>query len=167
MNEIKSLLMQIVETDEFKKTELVDCVVLSYNDSNKSVNLSPLSDSSTDFDVFLCTDVESVSDLIIVPKIDSIVTVVKQNNIPTKLLAFSQIEKIVFKNGTEGIVNVVPLVKEINDLKKLVNDLLNTLKNTTIPLAPAGSYPFAPLYAQFQNIPDTEKKDLENINFLH
>lgn len=60
------------------------------------------------------------------------------------------------------------LLKKINQLEDLVNNILTTLKSTIIPLAPSGTYPFAPLYTSYTNIaPVTSEKDISNPSVFH
>lgn len=67
-----------------------------------------------------------------------------------------------------GFVKVGELVIKINALENLVNSILTALKTTTIPLAPSGTYPFAPLYAALNVIaPITTEFDLENTAAKH
>lgn len=71
---------------------------------------------------------------------------------------------IEFNGGAKnGLPMVAPLVTKINALENLVNSILNVLKSTTIPLAPTGTYPFAPLYTALADIlPITAQADIEN-----
>ena len=68
----------------------------------------------------------------------------------------------------DGLVKIAPLVSKINALETLVNNILSVLKTTTIPLAPSGTYPFAPLYSALNDItPITSKNELENTKVKH
>lgn len=75
----------------------------------------------------------------------------------------------IWNDGTNaGMVKVIELTQKINALENLVNNILTTLKSTTIPLAPSGTYPFAPLYTAFSNIsPITQQSDIEDKNIKH
>jgi hypothetical protein len=42
-----------------------------------------------------------------------------------------------------------------------VNTILDTLKTIVIPLAPSGTYPFAPLFTTINDLPAQNKSDLE------
>lgn len=74
-----------------------------------------------------------------------------------------------FNGGNNnGIPKVTPLTAKINALENLVNGILNALKTTVIPLAPSGTYLFAPLYAALNDItPITAQSDLENTKVKH
>jgi hypothetical protein len=105
---------------------------------------------------------------VLIPQIDSnaIVGMVDaQNGI---LLLASDIDEV-YLRGTEhgGLVKVSELVDKLNNLENQVNDILTTLKNTTIPLAPSGTYPFAPLYASINNLTPTQISDIENDKVKH
>mgnify|MGYP006314369861 FL=1 len=124
--------------------------------------------------------------LLIIPVVDSTVYVLTSKYNTPLVIQWSDIDKFMlqvgdsylevnndgtfqFNDGSfDGLAKVGELVKKFNALENLVNNMLNTLKNTTIPLAPSGTYPFAPLYAAFNNIsPITQQKDIENELIKH
>jgi hypothetical protein len=73
-------------------------------------------------------------------------------------------------NGGEfgGLAKVQETADKINALEQVVNNLINILSTTVIPLAPSGAYPFAPLYAAVSPIlPLTVKTDIENTKVKH
>jgi hypothetical protein len=109
--------------------------------------------------------------VLITPKVGSIVMVTKYAKFEAFLSLITEAESIEITcdnivyngGGNGGMVLVKELVKKINALEELTNTLLNTLKTTTIPLAPSGTYPFAPLYASVDPIvPVTVESDLSN-----
>lgn len=84
--------------------------------------------------------------------------------------------KRIFNDGKfGGLIKVkdpddsnIGLLKKINNLENLVNNILTTLKSTTIPLAPSGTYPFAPLYTSLSNIaPITSESDITSNLITH
>ncbi len=114
---------------------------------------------------------------ILFPEVGSTVIVgMSQKNIPF-ILMYSAIDTAYlitdtltrFNDGSYGgLVKVIELTNKINALENLVNNILNTLKTTTIPLAPSGTYPFAPLYASLSDItPITQRGDIENTTITH
>lgn len=71
-------------------------------------------------------------------------------------------------DGNGGLVKVKECADKIKAVEQLVNNILQVLQTTTIPLAPSGTYPFAPLYASITPIsPLTSSNDLENKNVKH
>lgn len=66
-----------------------------------------------------------------------------------------------------GLVKVIELTQKVNNLEDLVNNLLTVLKSTTIPLAPSGTYPFAPLYAAYNPLTPTVRNDIEDTKIKH
>ena len=71
-------------------------------------------------------------------------------------------ENVVFNGGdNKGLVKVKELTDKVNNLEDLVNNLLSTLQGVIIPLAPSGTYPFAPLFTQTPLTP-TQQADIEN-----
>lgn len=153
-----------------------------------------VSESAATCDVKLLTGVlmkgvklqEAVCDgVLIIPKKDSGVRVLHTPQTGAFIVGFSDIDKLLVnvgdaamtvKDGTielndgsyGGAVKVQDLVNKLNALENLVNNILTTLKGTTIPLAPSGTYSFATLYAALNNInPITKKSDLENDKVKH
>jgi hypothetical protein len=114
------------------------------------------------------------------PAIDSTVIVaVSSKNIPFVILA-EEIYKVLitinnttveitdgltkFNGGTnDGMILINPLVTKLNNLENKVNDLISLLQGITIPLAPSGTYPFAPIFASTTPLTPTGKSDVENI----
>jgi hypothetical protein len=78
-----------------------------------------------------------------------------------------QDDVIVFNDGESPMVVIEKLVDKINQLEEKYNTLLNTLKTTVIPLAPAGTYPFAPLYTSQLPITPTQQSEIEDPKILH
>jgi hypothetical protein len=112
---------------------------------------------------------EKNTGFLIIPKDESLVLVTMINKHTGYVAMFSEVEEIQLNGDNyDGLVKINDLVNKLNALENLVNNILTTLKATTIPLAPSGTYPFAPLYTAFSNIaPITSKNDLENQTVLH
>ncbi len=106
---------------------------------------------------------------LIVPAVDSVVIVSLLSGSSYYVSMFSKVDSIQLNGDSYGgIPRVDPLVTKVNALENLLNNVLNVLKTTSIPLAPSGTYPFAPLYAALSNIaPLTQKSDLENTTVKH
>ena len=114
--------------------------------------------------------------MIIFPSVNSTVIVALSTQNSAFVLMYSDIDKVQYMDGSfGGMIKVkdgddptVGLLKKINNLENLVNSILNALKTTTIPLAPSGTYPFAPLYAAINEItPITSESDLVNDLVVH
>lgn len=102
------------------------------------------------------------------PAIDSLVIIAPMNETRYYVAMYSEIDTVWLRGSTHGgLVKVSELVDKLNNLENQCNDILTTLKNTTIPLAPSGTYPFAPLYASINNLTPTQISDLENENCKH
>lgn len=130
------------------------------------------------FDVSLKSIIDNKNGIVIIPKVGSLVLVsyIENNSKNAFVVAFDEVDKITIAsesiviNGgdNKGLVKLEPLVDKINALENQLNNILNVLKTTTIPLAPTGTYPFAPLYASINNIaPVTTESDLENTKVKH
>ena len=167
---VQLLVCKVKSVDEDKST----CVVLSKS-GKESVEIPNVS-----LQVGVCDGLQ------IIPKVDSDVLILRSTYQSPFVVNWSDIDKYYIQVGDssftiendgkmqlndgsyDGLVKVKELTDKINALENLVNNLLNTLKTTTIPLAPSGTYPFAPLYASFNPIqPITQQSDIENINITH
>ena len=107
--------------------------------------------------------------MLIIPEDNSIVIVSFLSDSSYFVSMFSKV-KFIYLNGDNynGLVRVDPLVDKVNALENLVNNLLTALQGVSIPLAPSGTYPFAPIFAAYSPInPITKVSDLENTTVLH
>lgn len=164
--------------------------VKEIDESKRTVDVEIVSGSADLFGCRLQSAIEGDKGIVIIPKKDSFVLVTFMDKNHAFVSATSEIEKvivdfpeltgtveeinikdteIVLNDGNnKGIVKVVELTQKLNALENLVNNILTALKSTTIPLAPSGSYPFAPLYAAMNNIsPVTSQSDIENDKIKH
>lgn len=73
-----------------------------------------------------------------------------------------------FNDGSyDGWVKVGDLTTKLNDLENKVNELINALRAVVIPLAPSGTYPFAPIFNPVQTLTPTQQQDIENDKITH
>jgi hypothetical protein len=72
------------------------------------------------------------------------------------------IPETVFNGGAHGMVKAESNVERLNKIEKKVNNILDSLKQISIPLAPSGSYPFAPLFATEMSLTETKESDITN-----
>jgi hypothetical protein len=60
------------------------------------------------------------------------------------------------------------LLYRINQIETLVNNILTTLKASTVPLAPSGTYQFGALFSAYSDIsPTTQRADIESDYITH
>ncbi len=60
------------------------------------------------------------------------------------------------------------LLYRINQIEDLVNNILTTLKASTVPLAPSGTYQFGALFSAYSDIsPTTQRADIESDYITH
>jgi hypothetical protein len=167
---VSLLVCKVKSVDEDKST----CIVVTKS-GKESVEIPNVS-----LQVGVCDGLQ------IIPKVDSDVLILRSTYQSPFVVNWSDVDKYYIQVGDssftiendgtmqlndgayDGLVKVKDLTDKINALENLVNNLLNTLKSTTIPLAPSGTYPFAPLYAAFNPIqPITQQSDIENKNITH
>lgn len=146
--------------------EIMACTVDSVSKSSRTCECSTISGNSTSKLSNVQLMAQVADGLLLLPTVGSTVMVGKSTRNVAFVLMYSDVDNIVMLGGDlGGLVKVVDVVAKINALENLVNNILNTLKTTTIPLAPSGTYPFAPLYTSFNNIaPITARADIENTN---
>jgi hypothetical protein len=143
------------------------CKVKSVDPTNMTCDVEPLDGSADLLDVRLNANYGKGFTLI--PKKDSIVVVTQLSDATAFVSMVSEVEQIYLAgDDNKGIVKVSELVDKVNRLENQINNILTVLKSTTIPLAPSGTYPFAPLYSAINNItPLTTINDLENTKVQH
>lgn len=164
--------------------------VLNVDENQYTCDVMPLSSTAELFKVRLKPTIDNVKKgVIAIPVVGSFIVVGLLNNNENSafVISCSNITKyyIIGDNGNYielkddgtllingdsfgGLVKVQELTNKINALENLVNNILVTLKNTTIPLAPSGTYPFSPLYTALSNItPITQQSDIENTKVKH
>ncbi|MDR0829837.1 MAG: hypothetical protein LBN95_06980 [Prevotellaceae bacterium] len=119
------------------------------------------------------------SKLVITPKVGSYVILADlSGGRYTELVAiqYSEIDKIeintneIIINGGNlgGMVKSEIVANKVSELEKKVNEIITILTGVTIPLAPTGTYPFAPIFsAVSQLLPLSQKSDFENEKIKH
>lgn len=83
---------------------------------------------------------------------------------------YIEVAKNVIKlNGdsNDGLVKVKDLVSKVNGIENKVNSILQTLQSIVVPLAPSGTYPFAPLFASVTPLANTQQNEIENTKVKH
>lgn len=152
-----------------------DGTVVSVDEDSRTIEVET-EDGGTLKNVRLQAGLSGEEGHCIFPKVGTGVTVAMRSKTKGIMVVCDEIDKIfsnienewVINGGTNGgLINIEPLVKDINTVKKQINDILGVLKNTTIPLAPSGTYPFAPLYATLTDLSDTDRKDIEDEKVKH
>lgn len=144
----------------------VACTVESIDLINNTCYCVPLNGGADIQEVRLMAD--NKNGFLLIPKVDSIVIISFIGDSSAIVSMVSQVSEVQLNGKNfDGLVKVNPLVDKVNALENKINAILNALKTTTIPLAPSGSYPFAPLYTAINAIsPITQKSDLENTKIL-
>ena len=66
-----------------------------------------------------------------------------------------------------GMVKVQELTERLNGLENQVNDILNTLQATVIPLAPSGAYPLVTDFGTLSPLTPTQRAQIENTEANH
>lgn len=166
---ISYLIKRIANADgAFLEPYGVPCTVESIDevDGAQLAACKPINGDADLLDVRLQAD--PGSGLLIVPKIGSIVIVQPINELTGYIALFSEVESMKLLDGTfGGLIKIQDLVEKVNNLEDQVNNLLSTLQGISIPLAPSGTYPFAPLFTSFTPLTPTQVADIENDKITH
>ena len=157
------------------EVSVIDAEVVSVDLSRRVCKVTAVSGKSAN--EITARLMASVDDgCLMIPKVGSNVIVSFSDFVQPFVSMFSEIEKIVWLGGEYDGVPIVKhptnsnkgLLKKINNLENQINDILQVLKTTTIPLAPSGTYPFASLYASILPLtPITSQTDIEHPNIKH
>jgi hypothetical protein len=99
------------------------------------------------------------------------------NEVDSVLLLIGSVFKLEVKTNGDwiwnsgnlgGIVKAGAAAQKLANLEGKCNSILAALHGVVIPLAPSGTYPFAPLFASITAIaPTTIQADLENTKIKH
>lgn len=145
------------------------CTVVSVDESAMTCEVKPVDSGANFLDVrLMADDAAPQTGFYLKPKVDSVVMISPQDDVTYFVSMFSEVEEIwLHGNQFDGLVKVGGVVEKLNNLEGKVNDLISALQGITIPLAPSGTYPFAPLFADISPLTETEQSDLENETVKH
>jgi hypothetical protein len=161
MSEIKNAINTLVGIEDM--VYFNDCEVVSTDEGERTCNVQ---NGVNEITVRLMPVVDD--GVLIMPAVGSIVTVLQSDKYDPVIVQYSEVEKIILMGGdNKGLVKVVELKNKLNALENQLNSVLNVLKTTSIPLAPSGTYPFAPLYASINPLTPTQQTDIENPLIKH
>jgi hypothetical protein len=161
MSEIKNAINTLVGIEDM--VYFNDCEVVSTDEGERTCNVQ---NGVNEITVRLMPVVDD--GVLIMPAVGSIVTVLQSDKYDPVIVQYSEVEKIILMGGdNKGLVKVVELKNKLNALENQMNSILNVLKTTSIPLAPSGTYPFAPLYASINPLTPTQQTDIENPLIKH
>ena len=173
---IKEAIEKLAGTHLKDDVKFVDCTVDNVDLDLGTCSATPIGENNPTQIINIELEAEVCDGLLIVPVVGSTISVIYSTRNTPYVYKFSDIDSVVYSGNTwqfgdgkfGGIPKVIELTAKINALENLINNILNVLKTTTIPLAPTGTYPFAPLYSDLNDIlPITKKEDLENPNVTH
>lgn len=174
--QIKESIQQLAGTHLKDDVKFVDCTVDSIDVDSGICSATPIGENNPTQITGIELEAEVCDGLLMIPVIGSTISVIYSTRNTPYVYKFSDIDAVYYYGNTwqfgdgkfEGLVKVIELTTKINALENLVNNLLNVLKSTSIPLAPSGTYPFAPLYEALNAInPITKKEDISNPNVTH
>jgi hypothetical protein len=161
MGEIKKAINNLIGIEDM--VYFNDCEVISNNQNERTCIVQ---NGVNEIVVRLMSVVDD--GILIMPKIGSIVSVLQSDKYDPIIVQFSEVDKIILMGGdNKGLVKVIELKNKLNAVENQLNNILNVLKSTSIPLAPSGTYPFAPLYTSINTLTPTQQADIENPLITH
>lgn len=163
MNGIREAVQKMME-NKIGNDKSMLCTVVSV--SGSTCNVTTLDTEVDLFDVRLQT--ATANGVLLKPKVGSIVVVTPITDFEFVVVMFSELDTITLLDGSfGGLVKVQELTEKVNNLEGQVNDLLSALQEVVIPLAPSGTYPFAPLFASFVPLTPTQPEEISNELITH
>lgn len=175
----KKIIEGIKEITGFGKYEIYSGQVSAVDENETTIDVQ-INDELTIFGVRLKCVIDNTEGMYIIPAMNSYVVICQiDGGQDYNLIQASKIDKLLLKIGNttleitstgivfnggslDGLVKVNSLVSKMNAIEIKLNTILNVLKTISIPLAPSGTYPFAPLFAAIASLSNTVKNDLEN-----
>jgi hypothetical protein len=173
--ELRKAIRQLAGTDNIDGVTSFDCTVDSVNEDEFTCDVTAIGGNATTTVPGVRIASESNDGFKLIPKVGSTVTIVMTERGLAYVAMYSDIEKVVFMDGTYGgIVKVkdpldltAGLLNKVNNLENQQNQILTILKAVSIPLAPSGTYPFAPLFTALNNLTPTTEGDIVNNKIKH
>jgi hypothetical protein len=178
---IQDAIRQLGKADAF---EIYSGTVVAIDENQKTIDVQ-LNENVIVPNVRLRMSLEGDEGFYPIPRKDSYVSIAElEGGVEYCLLQCSEIDKVLLKisnttmaidkdgvvyNGGQhkGLVKVVQLTQKINALETKVNQLISTLQSVQVALAPAGVFPFAPIFASVQPLSTTQQSDIENTKIKH
>jgi hypothetical protein len=166
-NEIKDLIQQLAGTYLQDKVHLFDAEIISVDETARTCVVQMIGgESSNEIIVRLMASVDDGS--FIIPKVGSTVVVSMSDHLKPFVSMFSEVEKIIWLGGEYEGVPIVKhpsnsnkgILKKINNLENLVNDLISKYNahthtsactaggSTTVPTTSIETQTIAPITAQ-------------------
>lgn len=136
-------IQELAGTRDKSIPELVICTVVSVDTTNQTIDATPLtSKSSVNFEgAYLgASEDEKTNGLLYIPKVGSLVGIIQQSSIYSRVVLFSEIESISLLGGAfGGLIKVNELVSELKKANELLNAMMQTISGPPIPEAGNGA----------------------------
>jgi WD40 repeat protein len=174
----------IRELTGFGISEICSAQVSAVDEGTTTMDVL-INDNLLIHDVRLRSVIDNTDGLYVIPSIDSYVVIGKiDGGVDYVLIKASKIDKVminiggkslvvdtngfVFNGGNhDGLVKIQELTTKLNNLENKFNDLLTAIQGIVVPLAPSGTYPFAPSFAAISPLAQTVQTDIENPDIKH
>ncbi len=165
-------IQEIAGTRDKSISELVICTVVSVDTENQTIDATPLtSKSSVNFEgAYLgASEDEKNNGLLYIPKVGSLVGIIQQSSIYSRVVLFSEIESISFLGGAfGGLIKINELVKKVNAIEQDLNDLKQAFTSWVVVPTDGGSALKAVTSTWASaTITETQRGDLENTKIKH
>ncbi len=182
--QLRQAIRQLAGTDLVDGVTSFDCTVVSVDEDNFTCVVDAIGDNATTEIPDVRLAAEGNDGFTLIPSVGSTVTVVKTDRGLAYVSMFSDIDKvIVIINNTKviiedgkitfndgafyGLAKVAELTQKYNNLENQMNSILVALQGVIVPLAPSGTYPFAPLFAALTPLTPTTQTEIENTKIIH
>jgi len=160
---IKNYFLSFIENEQFYSR--TGKVISVQNDATCTVQLT----DSAELEGVRLQQVKNDTGLILVPAVNSQVRVSFTDNVTGYIATYSEVEGVVYQNGTNGgLVKVSELVDKLNVVEGDLNDLKQAFTSWIVVVGDGGTALKAITAAwAAQSITETEVVDLANEKFKH
>lgn len=144
---------------------IVDAIVTGVDEGNRSCTCDLVGGKigSTLDNVRLMASIDD--GVLIIPALNSSVTIIFSTFTEPIVICFSEVDKIIFRGGDLGGMVITPnLIQKLNNLEKLMNDLISKFNTHTHQVISTGSPSGPNLLPENTTIIQTTRDDIENKN---
>ncbi len=160
---IRETIQHLAGTHQTDRVTMVDAEVNSVDQNNRICDCTAIT-GPVGSDIPNVRLMSSVDDgLLILPAVGSTVTVLLSIFCDPVIICHSEIDKIIFRGGDlNGMVMVSPLTAKLNNIEKIINDLVTKYNAHVHPVVSVGSPTGPTSQMEPDSLTITKQSDIEN-----
>jgi len=162
---VRELVQHLAGTHDNEKIYIVDAEVVTVNKESRTCNCISIGGNSNNElnDVRLMSNVDD--GILIIPAVGSNVIIILTTFTEPFVACYGEVDSIIWRGGDlGGMVKVVELTKKLNNIEKLLNDLILKFNSHTHNVTAVGSPTGPNLNQETTTATLTVRKDIENEN---